>query len=164
MSKLPKQMEDQLIAESRASLRGRSPSCLLVPRYGIAGIPARSQAADQGDPRQSRGAGGSGVCRRDSRLAERLTRGTIVIASAPGEYGKPRPAVVVQRNFDEALDSIVVCPMTSTLIPPGPLRPTIEPSAVNGLRHRSQVMVDKLTAVQVRRLGEIVAARCLQTT
>ncbi|WP_337332459.1 type II toxin-antitoxin system PemK/MazF family toxin [Xaviernesmea oryzae] len=47
-----------------------------------------------------------------------MKRGEIVIVSAPGDYGKPRPAVVVQTNgIPENYPSIIVCQITSTLKP-----------------------------------------------
>jgi len=40
------------------------------------------------------------------------------------------------------LDSLVLCPVSSDLRTAG-FRVTVEPSAVNGLRQTSQVMVDR---------------------
>jgi mRNA interferase MazF len=89
-------------------------------------------------------------------LAEGLTRGDVLVASAPGEYGKPRPCIVVQSEMLHAIESVVVCPMTTSLLPPGPVRPTILPSVDNGLRAESQVMVDKVTAIHLSRCGPTI--------
>ena len=86
-------------------------------------------------------------------MADRLRRGDVVVVSLPGEYGKPRPAVIVQSNLIDQFDSVVVCPLTTSLAGPGPLRPDIEPSDTNGLRRESQVMVDKLTVARSSKLG-----------
>lgn len=78
-----------------------------------------------------------------------LTRGDIVIAVFPGELGKPRPAVVLQR--DELLglfSTILCCPMTTHLIDAPTLRPIIVPSPDNGLQEISQIMVEKLSPLR----------------
>jgi mRNA interferase MazF len=89
-----------------------------------------------------------------------VRRGDIAIAivSAPGDHGKPRPAVVVQANYlgEAGLDSTIVCLITSQ---PGaaPLfRIGVEPSDGNGLRVASQIMVDKLLTVRSSRITSIV--------
>lgn len=70
-------------------------------------------------------------------------RGDLVTVSLQGDYGKPRPALTVQTDLLDALDSVVLCPVTSELRT-ALFRVTVEPSAVNGLKALSQVMVDKL--------------------
>ena len=72
-----------------------------------------------------------------------MSRGDLVIVAAPGDYGKPRPAVVVQSNaIPESHVSVVICPMTSELAE-ADFRITIEPEPETGLRVRAQVMADK---------------------
>ena len=45
-----------------------------------------------------------------------MKRGDVVICAAPAEYGKPRPAVVVQSGlFNGTHSSVVVCLITSHL-------------------------------------------------
>ena len=82
-----------------------------------------------------------------------LRRGDLVVA-APGDYGKPRPAVVVQSNaIPESHASIVICPMTSELAE-ADFRITIEPGPEIGLRVRSQVMADKPVTIRRERIGQ----------
>ena len=46
-----------------------------------------------------------------------MRRGDVVTVATSGDYGKPRPAVIVQTDaFPESHASIVVCPMTSELV------------------------------------------------
>ena len=46
----------------------------------------------------------------------RLRRGDVVTVAASGDFGKPRPAVVVQSDaFPPEHASVVVCQMTSAL-------------------------------------------------
>jgi mRNA interferase MazF len=84
-----------------------------------------------------------------------VKRGDIVIA-VHGELGRPRPVVIVQANeLGESTTTVVVCPITSELTPRLPIRPIIEPSALNGLHTRSQIMTDKpfsLPRERVRRV------------
>lgn len=83
-----------------------------------------------------------------------IPRGTIVITALPGEYGKPRPAVVVQSRDVRELTSSVICPLTTFDSGEGAhlLRPVVEPSTANGLELRSYVMVDKLIAMPTEKL------------
>jgi len=83
-----------------------------------------------------------------------MSRGDLVIVAAPGDYGKPRPAVIVQSNaIPETHTSIVICPMTSELVE-ADFRITIEPGLQTGLRVRSQVMADKPVKVRRERIGQ----------
>jgi mRNA interferase MazF len=82
------------------------------------------------------------------------SRGDLIIVAAPGDYGKPRPAVIVQSNaISESHASIVICPMTSELVD-AVFRITIEPGPETGLQVRSQVMADKPVTVRRERVGQ----------
>jgi mRNA interferase MazF len=82
-----------------------------------------------------------------------LRRGDLVIVAAPGDYGKPRPAVVVQSNaIPESHASIVIFPMTSELAE-ADFRITVEPGPEIGLRFRSQIMADKPVTIRRERIG-----------
>ena len=86
-----------------------------------------------------------------------MQRGDIVVVSAAGDFGKPRPAVVVQSDaLPESHASVIVCQMTSELVDAPAFRITIEPTAQNGLRARSQVMADKPTTVRRNRIGRAI--------
>lgn len=88
-----------------------------------------------------------------------MRRGELVTVALPGDYGKPRPAVVVQADlFNETHASVTVAPVTSTLVNAPLFRLAVEPSAQNGLRALSQVMVDKLTSVRRERIGATIGA------
>ena len=73
-------------------------------------------------------------------------RGDLVTVSLQGDYGKPRPALVIQSDLLNELDSVVFCPVTGELRTAA-FRGTVEPTAHNGLRALSQVMVDKLSTL-----------------
>jgi len=86
-----------------------------------------------------------------------MRRGDVVTVAAPGDYGKPRPAVVVQTDAHPSTHaSVVVCQMTSECSDAPDLRVTIESTVKNGLRVRSQVMADQPVTVRRERLGRLV--------
>ena len=65
-------------------------------------------------------------------------RSDMVVVAAAGDYGKPRPAVIVQTDaFPETRGSVVICQMTSDVVDDPDFRVTIEPNAASGLRTRS---------------------------
>jgi mRNA interferase MazF len=83
-----------------------------------------------------------------------MRRGDVVTVAAAGDYGKPRPAVIVQTDaFPEDHASVVICQMTSEILDATDFRVTIDPNDENGLRVRSQVMADKPVTVRRTRVG-----------
>ncbi len=86
-----------------------------------------------------------------------MKRGDIVIAVAPGEYGKPRPAIIVQADAF-ALTSVTIAPVTSELQDAPLLRIGLEPTADNGLVKSSQIMVDKLMTVTRSKIAQRVGS------
>ena len=85
-----------------------------------------------------------------------MRRGDLVTVSAPGAYGKPRPAVVLQSDFLTANDSVLVGLLTSTRSATPLYRLTLMPSPTNGLRAPSQIMVDKIVALPRAKCGEVI--------
>lgn len=86
-----------------------------------------------------------------------MKRGDVVVVAAAGDYGKPRPSVVVQTDaFPNTHPSVVICQMTSDVVDALDFRVTIEPNEKNGLRVRSQVMADKPVTVRRERIGQLV--------
>lgn len=83
-----------------------------------------------------------------------MRRGDVVTVAASGDYGKPRPAVIVQTDaFPRDHASVIACQLTSDVVDAPDFRVTIEPAAANGLRTRSQIMVDKPVTVRRERIG-----------
>ncbi|MBI1773818.1 MAG: type II toxin-antitoxin system PemK/MazF family toxin [Proteobacteria bacterium] len=84
-----------------------------------------------------------------------MRRGDIVVVAVSDDYGKPRPAVIVQTNaFPANHASVIVCPLTSHLVEPTDIRVKIDPDGSNGLRATSQVMADKPVTVRRERIGK----------
>ena len=86
-------------------------------------------------------------------------RGDIVLCVLSGDFGKPRPAVVVQSNlFNPSHASITVCPLTTHLIDAPLFRLSVTPSQTNGLHADSQIMVDKVTSIKAEKAREAIGA------
>ena len=83
-----------------------------------------------------------------------MMRGDFVSIAMQGDFGKPRPALVIQADqFDEHA-TVTVLLVTSTLVGAPLLRITVQPGAENGLQKPSQVMVDKAMTVKRDKLGQ----------
>jgi mRNA interferase MazF len=89
-------------------------------------------------------------------MAGIVKRGDLVTVSAQGDYGKPRPAAVVQSDALHAADSVLVALLTGTIADAPLYRLTVEPTAGNGLKAVSQVMVDKVLAYPRAKCGPVI--------
>jgi mRNA interferase MazF len=88
-----------------------------------------------------------------------VKRGEIWTAAGGAAYaGKPRPVVIVQDDRFDATASITVCGLTTTELDAPLARPRIEPSASNGLRSASHIMVDKIATVPKHRIDQRIGA------
>ncbi len=86
-----------------------------------------------------------------------MRRGQFVVVATSGDYGKPRPALILQSDLFSDLPSYLICPLTSTLRDQADqIRLTVLPSEKNGLRAPSQIAIDKMTAVPVARIGGVI--------
>ena len=85
-----------------------------------------------------------------------MRRGDLVTVAAPGDYGKPRPALVIQSDLFDELPSVALCLVTSTLRAAPILRITVDPSPANGLQRVSQIQVDKIVTVARERVGGVI--------
>ncbi|MBX3577313.1 MAG: type II toxin-antitoxin system PemK/MazF family toxin [Rhizobiaceae bacterium] len=82
-----------------------------------------------------------------------MKRGDIVTVALSGDFGKPRPALVVQADFFDATATVTVLLISSTLVDGGYARVTVQPSPGNGLRMPSQIMVDKAMTTPREKVG-----------
>ena len=83
-----------------------------------------------------------------------VSRGDLVIAAFPGDYGKPRPALIIQNNGFSQLQSVTVLPLTSDLYPAMLIRINVAPTRGNGLERRSHIMVDKAATISRSKIGQ----------
>lgn len=81
---------------------------------------------------------------------------------------KPRPAVIVQDDLFDATSSVIVAPMTSTLVDAPLMRIRISggDGRLSGLDRESDVMIDKLTTVRrssvQARVGRLTAEQLVE--
>lgn len=80
-------------------------------------------------------------------------RGDLVTIATQGDFGKPRPALIIQSDLFREHSTITVLPITSTLVSAPLLRVTVHPTPENGLQKTSQVMVDKAITVKQEKIG-----------
>jgi mRNA interferase MazF len=85
-----------------------------------------------------------------------VTRGDLITVALTGDYGKPRPALVVQSDAYRHAPSVTVLPLSSNLQEAPQVRITIEPRTTTGLTRRSQIMVDKAVTVSRRKIGQYI--------
>ena len=83
-----------------------------------------------------------------------MRRGDLVTVAMPGDFGKPRPALVIQSDQFMNAASVAVLLLSGTSVDAPLVRLDVEPSPENGLRKRSQVMVDKVMTVRRDKMGE----------
>ena len=87
-----------------------------------------------------------------------MNRGDLYIAVPPGDYGKPRPVLIVQNNTIGPLESRIICPLTTFEEPVAFLRLRIEPTAANGLQLPSFIMIEKIITLPTWRFRKHIGA------
>ena len=85
-----------------------------------------------------------------------MMRGDFVTIAMPGDFGKPRPALVIQADPFGEHTTVTVLPLTSTLVAAPLLRITVQPNVENGLQKPSQIMLDKTMTVKRDKIGQAI--------
>jgi mRNA interferase MazF len=85
-----------------------------------------------------------------------MKRGDLVTIATPGDYGKPRPAVVIQTDRLEDTDSVLICQITTTWRDTPLYRLMVPATGETGLRAVSYVMTDKIFAVRRDKCGPVI--------
>ena len=83
-----------------------------------------------------------------------MNRGDFVTIALQGDFGKPRPALVIQSDQFNAHATVTVLLVTSTLIDAPLFRVSVQPEESNGLIKPSQIMVDKAMTVNREKIGK----------
>ena len=84
-------------------------------------------------------------------------RGDFVTVAIAGDFGEPRPALIVQSDLFSELPCVVVCPLTTHLrTDADQFRLTVTPSSSNGLREPSEITIDKITVIPTTKLGPTI--------
>ena len=82
-----------------------------------------------------------------------MKRGDLVTIALPGDFGKPRPALIIQSDLFDQIPTVTVLLISGTLQDTPLLRLSIEPDDENGLRKPSQIMVDKVMTMRRDKVG-----------
>ncbi len=85
-----------------------------------------------------------------------MKQGDLITVALPGDYGKPRPALVIQSDRYIHLHSVTVLPLTSHIVDMEACRVVVEVSAENQLQQRSQIMVEKITTIFRVKAGSVI--------
>ena len=85
-----------------------------------------------------------------------MRRGDLVKVASQGAYGKPRPALVIQSDLFAEHPALTILPVTSELRDTLLFQIGVLPSAENGLRKPSQVMVDKPQSIPREKVGAVI--------
>lgn len=83
-----------------------------------------------------------------------MRRGDLVTVAISGDFGKPRPALIIQSDQFSGTGTLTVLLLSGTPVDAPLIRLTIQPTPGNGLRKESQIMVDKAMSVKRDKLGE----------
>lgn len=81
-----------------------------------------------------------------------MTRGDIIVTSSPSASN----VLILQQPVDENSETVVVASIRSDLSGQNPLRVPIQPTAENGLRESSQIMIDNLQTVLLSRIVGVI--------
>lgn len=87
-----------------------------------------------------------------------LKRGDIVTVAPPGDFGKPRPALILQSRIYPETELVTMALITTDQRSLPNVRVPIEPTVQNGLRVRSYVMVDVVQTYNRAKIGSVVGA------
>lgn len=86
-----------------------------------------------------------------------MKRGDIVTIAIQGDFGKPRPALIIQSDaFNQTHASVTVLPISSECVNAPLFRIDISPNAQNGLNKPCQVMADKPVTVKRDKIGKVI--------
>jgi len=84
-----------------------------------------------------------------------MKRGDLVSIASNGDFGKPRPALVIQSNYFDSHPSVTVLPLSSDLQDTPLYRIKVEPSPLNNLSRVSEVMADKAMTLPRAKVGQV---------
>ena len=86
-----------------------------------------------------------------------MKRGNVVTVAIQGDFGKPRPALVLQSDVFSDIHATVTVALISSEIVQAPIfRLDIEPSETNGLSRPSQVQIDKIMSIRSEKIDSVI--------
>jgi mRNA interferase MazF len=84
-----------------------------------------------------------------------MKRGDFLRIAIQGDFGKPRPALVIQSDKFNEHSTVTALLVSGTIVDAPLFRVTVEPDATNQLKKLSQIMIDKSITVKKEKLGEV---------
>jgi mRNA interferase MazF len=86
-----------------------------------------------------------------------MKRGNVVTVAMQGDFGKPRPALIIQSDVFSDIHATVTVALISSEIVQAPIfRLDIEPNEANGLTRPSQVQIDKIMSIRSEKIGSVI--------
>ena len=85
-----------------------------------------------------------------------MKRGDIVLVAPSGEFGKPRPALIIQSDAASPSAYFTYLPITSHLLRVPEVRIPVTPNAQNGLRVPSEIMVDMIQTSSLAKFDKTI--------
>lgn len=86
-----------------------------------------------------------------------MKRGDVVTVALQGDFGKPRPALILETDLLAPTTHVILCTGTSTLRDQvEPRRVLVSPDVSNGLRLPTQFQIDRLVSVRKDKCGEVI--------
>ena len=85
-----------------------------------------------------------------------MMRGDLVTITLQDDYGKPRPALVIQSDLFAEHPSVTILPVTSALREAPLFRLQVQPNTDSGLRLPCQIMIDKPQTVARDKIGKTI--------
>jgi mRNA interferase MazF len=92
-----------------------------------------------------------------------LKRGDIVLLVLTGEFGKPRPALVIQTDTAFPSEYVTCIPITGTFKRVPDVRIPIHPTQQNGLTKPSELMVDLVQTASLSRFRDVIGRIEIET-
>ncbi len=85
-----------------------------------------------------------------------MTRGDIVLVALAGEFGKPRPTLVIQADTTLPSEYITHVPITGTLKRVPDVRIPVSPTEQNRLVKQSEIMVDLIQTASLSKFRGVI--------
>jgi mRNA interferase MazF len=86
-----------------------------------------------------------------------MKRGNVVTVAMQGDFGKPRPALILQSDvFSNIHATVTIALISSQMIEAPIFRLDVQPDEANGLTRPSQVQIDKIMSIRSEKIGAVI--------
>jgi mRNA interferase MazF len=87
----------------------------------------------------------------------KLQKGDIILCVMSSDFGKVRPAIIMQNtDLITTTSTIIACPLTTQINENILNRPIIYADKKSGIKKTSQIMVDKICSIKITRIKSII--------